>query len=86
MIIYINKMFIDTMPFREIFFKSFVKSIGSTSGVLLTIFLGWQGCRISRKCLSCNNKGIEESVVEVNEVDSVVKEEIKNFKVLFDKL
>jgi hypothetical protein len=80
-------MFNNTMPFREIFLKSFIKSIGSTSGVLLTIFLGWQGSRFSRKYLSYNiHKELEESVVEVNEADSVIREEITNFKVLFDKL
>lgn len=82
-------MFINIIPYREIFLKSFIKSIGNTSGVLLTIFLGWQGVRFSRKCLSYNiHKELEEPVGEVNDFlsDSVVKEEIKNFKVLFDKL
>lgn len=84
-----SKIF-EFIPFRDIYLKSFIKSVGSTSGVLVTVLLGWQALKISRKSLSYNIiKELEEPYTEtVNDFlsDSVVKEEIKNFKVLFDKL
>ncbi len=85
-----SKIFFECIPFRDIFLKSFLKSVGNTSGILVTVFLGWQALNISRKALSYKIiKELEEPYSEtVNDFlsDSVVKEEIKNFKVLFDKL
>ena len=85
-------MFFTTNICRDMFLKSFVKSVGNTSGMLLTILLGWHTIKFSRKVLSFNSsvhQELEEHNSEyVNNFlsDSVVREEIKNFKVLFDKL
>lgn len=84
------KIFFEPMFLRDIFLKSFIKSVGNTSGILVTVLLGWQALKISRKALSYNSNIIKEleDSEKVNDFlsDSVVKEEIKNFKVLFDKL
>ena len=78
----------ETIPFRDMFLKSFVRSIGNTSGILLTVLLGWQAIKISTKALSYNSSKELEDSEKVNDFlsDSVVQEEIKNFKVLFDNL